>query len=56
MAPNCELDIMAAERSRRLTAGNRLSRLLNDEESAIEEFYETAYGGFKNEENDDEYE
>ncbi len=36
----------AAERERRQTAGNRLKRLLEQQEDPDDEFYGTAYGGF----------
>jgi hypothetical protein len=36
----------AAERERRQTAGNRLKRLLEQQEEQEDEFYGTAYGGF----------
>eukprot|EP00118_Oscarella_pearsei_P000731 m.5670 g.5670 ORF g.5670 m.5670 type:complete len:336 (+) comp13762_c0_seq1:187-1194(+) len=44
---------MAATRSRRETAGNRMGRLVQDETE--EEFYKTAFGGFEEEPNDQEY-
>jgi hypothetical protein len=34
------------ERERRQTAGNRLKRLLDQQEDQEDEFYGTAYGGF----------
>jgi len=34
------------ERDRRQTAGNRLKRLLEQQEDPDDEFYGTAYGGF----------
>jgi hypothetical protein len=36
----------AADRDRRQTAGNRLKRLLEQQEDPDDEFYGTAYGGF----------
>ena len=36
----------AAERERRQTAGNRLKRLLDQQDDQEDEFYGTAYGGF----------
>jgi hypothetical protein len=36
----------AAERERRQTAGNRLKRLLEQQDDKEDEFYGTAYGGF----------
>jgi hypothetical protein len=36
----------ATERDRRQTAGNRLKRLLEQQEDPDDEFYGTAYGGF----------
>ncbi|XP_065838988.1 vacuolar protein sorting-associated protein 72 homolog [Oscarella lobularis] len=44
---------MAAQRSRRSTAGNRMGRLVQDE--VDDEFYKTAFGGFEEEPNDDEF-
>ncbi|KAK9510157.1 hypothetical protein O3M35_004999 [Rhynocoris fuscipes] len=44
---------MAASRERRVTAGNKLAKLLNEEEE--DDFYKTTYGGFQEEENDDDY-
>lgn len=35
---------MAANRERRSTAGNRLAKVLDDED---DEFYKTTYGGFE---------
>ena len=45
----------ALERPRRAHAGGNIARLLNQEEVA-DEFYQTAYGGFESEEEDNEYE
>lgn len=45
---------MAATREKRGNAGNRLARLLNEEEE--DEFYQTTYGGFQDLENDVDYE
>lgn len=44
---------MAAQRSRRSNAGNRIAKLLDNEEE--DEFYKTSYGGFQEEEEDKEY-
>ena len=44
---------MAATRSRRCNAGNKISKLLNEEEE--DDFYKTAYDGFQEEEDDKEY-
>ncbi|CAF1188779.1 unnamed protein product [Rotaria sordida] len=45
----------ALERERRQTAGNRLKRLLEQQEDPDDEFYGTAYGGFLDEEEDNDY-
>ena len=45
----------ALERPRRAHAGRNIAKLLNEEEVA-DEFYQTAYGGFGEEEEDNEYE
>jgi len=37
---------LVTERDRRQTAGNRLKRLLEQQEDPDDEFYGTAYGGF----------
>lgn len=44
---------MAAERSRRNNAGNRLAKLLTEEEE--DDFYKTTYGGFNEVEDDEDY-
>ncbi|EDV91037.1 vacuolar protein sorting-associated protein 72 homolog [Drosophila grimshawi] len=44
---------MAASRSRRSNAGNKIAVLLDEEE---DDFYKTSYGGFQDEEGDNEYE
>ncbi|XP_059219274.1 vacuolar protein sorting-associated protein 72 homolog [Stomoxys calcitrans] len=44
---------MAASRARRSNAGNRIAKLLNEEEE--DEFYKTSYGGFQEEAEDKEY-
>lgn len=44
---------MAATRERRATAGNRISKLLNEEEE--EDIYKTLYGGFQEVEDDKDY-
>lgn len=45
---------MASTREKRTTAGNRLSKVLNEEVEA-DDFYATTYGGFDEVENDDDY-
>lgn len=45
---------MAAERERRSNAGNKLARLL-DEEEADDDFYKTTYGGFNEDEEDNDF-
>jgi vacuolar protein sorting-associated protein 72 len=44
---------MSASRERRWNAGNRLSKLLNEEEE--DDFYKTTYGGFEEVEDDIDY-
>lgn len=44
---------MAAKRERRGNAGNKMSRLLDEEEE--DDFYKTSYGGFEETENDRDY-
>lgn len=44
---------MAAFRSRRSNAGNKMASLLDSEE--VDEFYSTTYGGFSEEAEDKEY-
>ncbi|XP_037944676.1 vacuolar protein sorting-associated protein 72 homolog [Teleopsis dalmanni] len=44
---------MAAARSRRANAGHKIAQLL--EEEGEDEFYKTSYGGFNEEEDDNEY-
>ncbi|XP_063239783.1 vacuolar protein sorting-associated protein 72 homolog isoform X2 [Bacillus rossius redtenbacheri] len=44
---------MASTRERRVNAGNRMSKLLNEEEE--DEVYKTLYGGFNDVENDIDY-
>lgn len=44
---------MAAARERRSNAGNKMARLLNEEEE--DEFYKTTYGGFDEVEQDHDY-
>ena len=44
---------MAASRSRRANAGNKMASLLDSEE--VDEFYSTTYGGFNEEAEDKEY-
>ena len=45
----------ALERPQRAHAGRNIARLLDQDEVA-DEFYQTAYGGFGEEEEDNEYE
>jgi len=47
---------IAEGRPKRATAGNRMAKLITGEETEKDEFYETAYGGFKETEGDKEYE
>lgn len=44
------------ERDRRSNAGNRMAKLLDEEEDCQEEFYKVNYGGFQETESDNEYE
>lgn len=44
---------MAATRERRTNAGNKMARLLNEEEE--DDFYKTTYGGFDEVEQDNDY-
>lgn len=44
------------DREKRSTAGNRLSKLLDEEEECQDEFYKVNYGGFEETESDHEYE
>ena len=44
---------MAAARSRRSNAGNKMASLLDSEE--VDDFYTTTYGGFSEEAEDKEY-
>ena len=44
---------MAASRSRRSNAGNKMASLLDSEE--VDDFYTTTYGGFSEEAEDKEY-
>ncbi|XP_014211194.1 vacuolar protein sorting-associated protein 72 homolog [Copidosoma floridanum] len=44
---------MASERTRRSNAGQRMAKLLNEEEE--DEFYKTTYGGFEEAEQDNDY-
>jgi hypothetical protein len=44
---------LAKERQRRSRAGSGMAKLLNEEEE--DEFYATTYGGFKDEDDDNEY-
>lgn len=45
---------MASTRERRSNAGNRIAKLLNEEEE--DDFYKTSYGGFHEAEDDKDYE
>lgn len=45
---------MAASRERRHNAGNKIARLLDEEEE--DDFYKTSYGGFQDVDNDNDYE
>lgn len=45
----------ALERPHRVLAGRNIAKLLNQEEVA-DDFYKTAYGGFGEDEQDNEYE
>lgn len=47
---------MAAYRERRSNAGNRIAKLLDEEEAEEDDFYKTSYGGFLENENDNDYE
>lgn len=44
---------MAAKRERRTNAGNKMAKLLNEEEE--DDFYKTTYGGFDEVEQDHDY-
>nr|XP_022903798.1 vacuolar protein sorting-associated protein 72 homolog [Onthophagus taurus] len=44
------------QRERRANAGNRMSKLLNEEEECQDDFYKVNYGGFADTESDNEYE
>lgn len=44
---------MAATREKRANAGNKMARLLNEEEE--DDFYKTTYGGFDEVEQDHDY-
>ncbi|CAH0559673.1 unnamed protein product [Brassicogethes aeneus] len=46
---------MATGRERRSNAGNRMSKLLDEEEECQDEFYKENYGGFVETESDNEY-
>lgn len=43
------------DRDRRSNAGNRMSKLLDEEEECKDDFYKTSYGGFVEEEDDNEF-
>ena len=49
---------MAASRSKRSNAGNRMTKLIEEqaEEESEDNIYNTLYGGFIEEENDQDYE
>ena len=49
-------EMAALERSRRAEAGRNIAKLLNQEEAAADDFYNTAYGGFGEDGEDNEYE
>lgn len=42
-----------AQRERRSNAGNRMAKLLNEEDE--DDFYKTTYGGFQEGEEDNDY-
>lgn len=44
------------QRERRTNAGNRMSKLLDEEEECQDDFYKQNYGGFVETESDNEYE
>lgn len=44
---------MASKREKRSNAGNRMARLLNEEE--VDEFYQETYGGFTETNDDRDY-
>lgn len=44
---------MASARERRANAGNKMAKLLNEEEE--DDFYKTTYGGFDETEQDHDY-
>lgn len=44
------------QRDRRSNAGNRMSKLLDEEEECQDDFYKINYGGFQETETDNEYE
>ncbi|XP_018574721.1 vacuolar protein sorting-associated protein 72 homolog [Anoplophora glabripennis] len=44
------------QRDRRANAGNRMAKLLDEEEECQDEFYKQNYGGFEETESDNEYE
>lgn len=43
------------DRERRNNAGNRLSKLLDEEEECQDEFYKVNYGGFEETVSDNDY-
>lgn len=46
---------IAVTREQRRNAGNRMSKLIEDEQD-VDEFYKTAFGGFEEESGDEKYE
>lgn len=42
-------------REKRTTAGNRMAKLLDEEEECKDEFYKTSYGGFEEAEDDNDF-
>lgn len=43
------------QREKRNNAGNRMAKLLDEEEECQDEFYKQNYGGFEDSESDNEY-
>merc|ERR1712121_373522 len=52
--------IMASDRPKRSNAGNRMSKLIEEQaeeqDNEADEFYKTTYGGFEEDEEDNDYE
>ena len=46
---------LAAGRERRANAGAKMAKLINEEEEEADDFYKTAYGGFEELEQDNEF-